>query len=68
LAWSRAPQSLIYITNSSGVDDQLFQKRVKAIGDILLERYEIPSSRIRVCANESNIRPTGDYIVCIIND
>ncbi|MDO5482460.1 MAG: hypothetical protein Q4F47_05430 [Bacteroidaceae bacterium] len=68
LAWSRAPQSLIYITNSSGVDDKLFQKRVKAIGDILLERYEIPSSRIRVCANESNIRPTGDYIVCIIND
>lgn len=68
LAWSRAPQSLIYITNSSGVDDKLFRKRVEAIGDILLERYEIPVSRIQVCANESNIRPIGDYIVCIVND
>ena len=41
-AWAKSPRSLIYIVNSTGVDDKLFRKRAEAIRDVLLERYEIP--------------------------
>lgn len=68
LAWARDTKNLIYITNSSGVDDRLFRRRVKSIVDILVERYEVPVDKLRVFANEKDIKPTGDYIECIIND
>lgn len=67
-AWAKNPRSYIYITNSTGVDDKLFRKRAEAIRDILLERYEIPASRIRVIASEKDIQPVGDYIELIVND
>ena len=67
-AWAKSPRSLIYITNSTGVDDKLFRKRAEAIRDILLERYEIPASRIWVIASEKDIKPIGDYIELIVND
>lgn len=68
LAWARDTKNLIYITNSSGVDDRLFRRRVKAIVDILVERYEVPAEKLRVFANEKDIKASGDYIECIIND
>lgn len=67
-AWAKSPRSIIYITNSTGVDDKLFRKRAEAIRDILLERYEIPASRIMVIASEKDIKPVGDYIELIVND
>ena len=67
-AWARNSRSIIYITNSTAVDDKLFRKRAEAIRDILLERYEIPASKIRVVASEKDIKPIGDYIELIIND
>lgn len=67
-AWSKSPRSIIYITNSTGVDDKLFRKRAEAIRDILLERYEIPASKIWVVASEKDIKPVGDYIELIVND
>jgi len=67
-AWTKSPRSIIYITNSTGQDNKLFQKRAEAIRDILLERYEIPFAMIKVVANEKNIKPTGDYIEFIVND
>lgn len=67
-AWARNPNSIIYITNSTGVDDKLFRKRAEAIRDILLERYELPASKIRVIASEKDIQPVGDYIELIVND
>ena len=67
-AWARNSRSIIYITNSTGVDDKLFRKRAEAIRDILLERYEIPASKIRVVASEKDIKPIGDYIELIVND
>lgn len=68
LAWARDTKNLICITNSSGVDDRLFRRRVKAIVDILVERYEVPVDKLRVFANEKDIKASGDYIECIIND
>ena len=68
LAWARDPKNLIYITNSSGVDDRLFRRRVKSIVDILVERYEVPVNKLRVFANEKDIKASGDYIECIVND
>ena len=68
LAWSRDTKSLIFITNSSGVDDRLFRRRVKEIVNILTERYEIPVHKIRVFANEKDIQTSYNYIECIIND
>ena len=67
-AWAKSPRSYIYITNSTGADDRLFRKRAQAILDILLERYEIPASKIKIVANEANIKPVGDYIEFIVND
>lgn len=67
-AWAKSPQSLIYITNSTGIDDKLFRRRAEAIRDVLLERYEIPSYVIRIVASEKNIKPIGDYIEFIVND
>lgn len=67
-AWAKSPRSIIYITNSTGVDDKLFRKRAEAIRDVLLERYEIPASVIRVVPSEKDIRPMGDYIEFIVND
>ncbi len=67
-AWARNSRSIIYITNSTGVDDQLFRKRAEAIRNILLERYELPASKIRVIASEKDIQPVGDYIELIVND
>lgn len=67
-AWARNSRSIIYITNSTGADDKLFRKRAEAIRDILLERYEIPASKIRVIASEKDIKPIGDYIELIVND
>lgn len=67
-AWARNSRSIIYITNSTGADDKLFRKRAEAIRDILLERYEIPASKIRVVASEKDIKPIGDYIELIVND
>ena len=67
-AWSRSPRSIIYITNSTGVDDKLFRKRANAVKDVLLERYEVPYIKIRVVASEKDIKPNGDYIELIIND
>ncbi len=67
-AWARNSRSIIYITNSTGVDDKLFRKRAEAIRNILLERYELPASKIRVVASEKDIQPVGDYIELIVND
>ncbi len=67
-AWQKAPASNIYITNSTAVDNKLFQKRADAIRDILLERYEVPAAKIHVIADEKKIRPRGNYIVFIVND
>jgi len=67
-AWAKNSRSIIYITNSTAVDDKLFRKRAEAIRDILLERYEIPASKIRIVASEKDIKPIGDYIELIIND
>ncbi|MBQ9666038.1 MAG: hypothetical protein IJV33_06175 [Bacteroidaceae bacterium] len=67
-AWAKSPRSIIYITNSTAVDDKLFRKRAQAILDILLERYEIPASKVRIVADEKNIKPVGDYIEFIVND
>lgn len=67
-AWARNSRSIIYITNSTSVDDKLFRKRAEAIRDILLERYEIPASKIRIIASEKDIKPIGDYIELIVND
>lgn len=67
-AWTKNQRSLIYITNSTGVDDKLFRKRAKAILDILIERYELPSGRVRVVPSEKDIQPVGDYIEIIVND
>jgi hypothetical protein len=67
-AWAKSPKSYIYITNSTGVDDKLFHKRAEAIRNILLERYEIPAAKIKIVADEKNIRPSGDYIEFIVND
>ena len=67
-AWARNPRSIIYITNSTSVDDKLFRKRAEAIRNILLERYEIPASRIAIVASEKDIKPVGDYIELIVND
>ena len=66
--WAKSPNSLIYITNSTGVDNKLFRKRADAIRAILIERYEIPSSVIKVVANEKDIKPIGDYVEFIVND
>ncbi|MBR1667164.1 MAG: hypothetical protein IJ693_02670 [Bacteroidaceae bacterium] len=67
-AWAKNPNSLIYITNSTAVDDKLFRKRAEAIRDVLLERYEIPASKIWIIASEKDIKPIGDYIELIVND
>ena len=67
-AWAKSPRSLIYITNSTGVDDKLFRRRAEAIRNILLERYEIPASRVWIIASERDIKPIGDYIELIVND
>lgn len=67
-AWAKSPRCIIYITNSTGIDDKLFRKRAEAIRDALFERYEIPIARIRVVASEKDIQPAGDYIEMIIND
>lgn len=67
-AWLNDPKSDIYVTNNTAVDDKLFRKRAQAIKDILIERYEIPSSKIRFVADEKAIRPRGNYIVFIVND
>lgn len=66
--WAKSPNSLIYITNSTGVDNKLFRKRADAIRNILLERYEIPASVIKVVPNEKAIKPIGDYVEFIVND
>ncbi|MCH5174276.1 MAG: hypothetical protein J1F40_00135 [Prevotellaceae bacterium] len=66
--WAKSPNSIIYITNSTGVDDKLFRKRADAIRNILLERYEIPASVIKVVPNEKDIKPIGDYVEFIVND
>lgn len=68
LAWTKAPQSKIYITNSIAVDNKLYRGRAEAIRDILVERYEIPASKINIVANEKTIHPKGDYIVFIVNE
>lgn len=67
-AWVKAPKSIIYITNSTAVDDKLFRARAEAITNILLERYEIPASRIKIEADEQKVKPSASYIVFIIND
>ena len=67
-AWAKSPKSLIYIVNSTGVDDKLFRRRAAAIRDVLLERYEIPSSRVWIIPSEKDIKPIGDYIELIVND
>ena len=67
-AWAKSPRSLIYIVNSTGVDDKLFRRRAAAIRDVLLERYEIPSSRVWIIPSEKDIKPIGDYIELIVND
>lgn len=67
-AWAKSQRSIIYITNSTGVDDKLFRRRAEAIRNILLERYEIPASKVRVVASEADIKPVGDYIELIVND
>lgn len=67
-AWTRSPNSNIYITNSTGVDDNLFRKRAQAIRNIMLERYEMPASKIWIVASEKDINPIGDYIELIVND
>lgn len=66
--WAKSPNSIIYITNSKGVDDKLFRKRADAIRTILLERYEIPASVIKVVPDERDIKPIGDYVEFIVND
>lgn len=66
--WAKTPNSIIYITNSSGIDDKLFRKRADAIRNILLERYEIPASVIKVVPAEKDIKPIGDYVEFIVND
>lgn len=66
--WAKHPESIIYITNSTGVDNKLFRKRADAIRNILLERYEIPASVIKVVPNEEDIKPIGDYVEFIVND
>lgn len=66
--WAKSPDSRIYITNSTGVDNKLFRKRADAIRNILLERYEIPASVIKVVPNEKDIKPIGDYVEFIVND
>ena len=66
--WSRNPLCFIYITNSTGVDNKLFRKRVDAIRDILMERYDVPAASIVVVPNEKDIRPVGDYIEFIVNE
>ncbi len=68
VAWSRNTKMPIYITNSNVVDDKLFRKRAEGIRDLLIERYEIPASVIKIVADEKNVRPTKDYIVFIVND
>ena len=67
-AWAKSPRSVIYIVNSTGVDDKLYQNRANAIRDILVERYEIPAAKIKMVPNEKDIKPAGDYIELIIND
>ena len=67
-AWAKNQRCIIYITNSTAVDDKLFRKRAEAIRNILLERYEIPASKIWIMANEKDIKPIGDYIELIVND
>lgn len=67
-AWLNEPSSDIYITNSTSEDNKLFRNRANAIRDILLERYEIPASKIHVEAEEKKIRPRANYIVFIVND
>lgn len=66
--WAKSPRSLIYIVNSTAADDKLFRKRAEAIRDVLIERYEIPASRIWIIPNERDIQPIGDYIEMIVND
>lgn len=66
--WAKNPRNVIYITNSTGVDDKLFRQRAEAIRNILLERYEIPSAKIWIVASEKDIKPYGDYIELIVND
>lgn len=66
--WSKQPRSLIYITNSTTVDNKLFRKRANAIRNILLERYEIPANVIMIVPNEKDIVPKGDYVEFIVND
>ncbi|MCQ2213325.1 MAG: hypothetical protein MJZ36_06790 [Bacteroidaceae bacterium] len=68
-----AKDGYIFITNSSSKDNQLFQDRAQAIKDVLIERYEVPASRIKFVADESKIasilaQSSKSYVVFIVNE
>lgn len=70
--WEHNPKAKIFICNSTGVDDELFRKRVASIKALLSERYDIPSNVMKAVADEGEIKRmrTSDKmsIVFIINE
>ena len=71
--YDRNPNSKIFITNSSKIDDKTFHERAWSISKLLNRRWQIPLEDIWVDADESHIQKLQlpdckHYIILIIND
>lgn len=72
-AYKSAPDSKIFITNSSKLDDNQFHQRAWAISKLLNQRWQIPLEDIWVDADENHIQQlqipeAKNYVIFIINE
>lgn len=72
-AYKSMPNSKIFITNSTKLDDAQFHQRAWSISKLLNQRWQIPLEDIWVDADEAHIQKlqipeAKNYIIFIIND
>ena len=72
-AYSERPNSRIFITNSSKLDDKTFRQRAWAISKLLNQRWQIPLENIWIDADEAHIKQlqipaVKSYVIFIINE
>lgn len=70
--WEKHKDAAILICNATGEKDELFENRAKAIKQILTTRWEVPSNKIKVIADEAKAKKESeksDYkIIFIVNE
>lgn len=70
---ARKQKTMVFVTNNSKVDDQLFRGRAWSICDLLSHRWQVSADDIRVIADESLIKEMDfegyeNYLVVVINE